>query len=235
MSVENPTDEELKKLEDDKKRLEEEEAKRKLENPDDKALVDKIVAEKVAEAIKDIKTKLDSAYSARDEAVRKATEFEKKEREEQQRKLTEEGKHKEVFDMQIADAEKRYNDLLVRYSSLEQTNLGLSRDNEVRDCLREAKFRSGKAAKMAFQEVSDQLIKNEQGQWVHRTGVSINDFVKSFLADDTNSFLLEAQQSSGMGSGAPTGTPPANQNKSLFAMSQEEVLKMAAEGKLGRK
>jgi hypothetical protein len=136
--------------------------------------------------------------------------------------------------MKIADAEKRYNDLLVETNAVKQQNLELTRDSEVRDCLREAKFRSGKAAKMAFQEIADQLVKNDQGQWVHRTGVSIADFAKAFLADDANSFLLEAKPSSGTGTPAPTGAPSSNQNKSLFAMSQEEVMKLAAEGKLQR-
>jgi hypothetical protein len=200
-------------------------------DPNDQDMIAKLVAEKVAEQLKDIKGKLDSAYDVRDKALKKAEDFEKKEREAQLKKLEEEGKHKEVYEMKLVEKDAAYNELLSKLSVLEQSNLQLSRDSQVRDLLRSTEFRNDKAADMAFHEVVNQIVKNDKGEWVHRSGVSIKDFIASFTADDANSFLLKPKVSSGAGTQTPSGTNN-NTNTSLFKMTQEEVLKLAAEGRL---
>jgi hypothetical protein len=197
----------------------------------DDEMIAKLVADKVAEQLKDIKGKLDNAYSIRDAALKKAEEVEQKERTAQLKKLEEEGKHKEVYDLKLVEKDAAYNELLSKLSALEQTNLQLTRDSQVRDLLRASEFRNEKAFDMAFHEVTNQLVKNEQGLWVHRSGVSAKDFIAAFVADDANSFLLKPKASSG--GGTTTTTPSAGAKpKSLFAMSQAEVLKLASEGKL---
>jgi len=197
----------------------------------DQDMISKLVAEKVAEQLKDIKTKLDNAYSVRDSALKKAEELEKKEREIQLKKLEEEGKHKEVYEMKLVEKDAAYNDLLGKHTTLEQRVLELTRDSQVRDLLRSTEFRNEKAADMAFHEVIGQVIKDDKNNWVHRSGVSIKDFISTFVADEANSFLLKPKASSGGGTQTPTGTPNSTP-KSLFARTQEEVLKLAAEGKL---
>ena len=200
-------------------------------NSQDQDMIAKLVAQQVAENLKDIKSKLDKAYSVRDEALKKAEELEKKEREATLKKLEEEGKHKEVFDMKLVEKDAAYNELLGKYNALEQQNLQLTRDSQVRDLLRGTEFRNERAADMAFQEVIGQVVKDDKGNWVHRSGISIKDFITAFVSDDANSFLLKPKQSSGGGTTTP-GTTKSNTAKSLFEMSQEEVLKLAAEGKL---
>jgi hypothetical protein len=56
--------------------------------------------------------------------------------------------------------------------------------------------------------------------------------VKKFAEDESNSFLLEIKGSNGPGIKATK--PPKASKKSLFEMSQEEVLRLAAEGNLPR-
>jgi hypothetical protein len=197
----------------------------------DQDMIANLVAQQVSEQLKDIKSKLDKAYSVRDDAIKKAEDFEKKEREATLKKLEEEGKHKEVFDMKLVEKDAAYNDLLGKYNALEQNNLQLTRDSQVRDLLRGTEFRNDKAGDMAFHEVIGQVVKDDKGNWVHRSGISIKDFITAFVSDEANSFLLKPKVSSGGGTTTTTASK-GNTSKSLFEMSQEEVLKMAADGKL---
>lgn len=197
------------------------------DNEADKTLVDKLVEERVAEALKPIKSKLDSAFEARDAALKKAAEYEEKERQAELKRLQEEGKHKEAYEMQLAEER-------AKREVAEKRNVELTRDLEVKNTLSGIDFRSTKANEMAYREIVGQLVQNEQGQWVHRSGVTVQEFINSYIADESNAFLLKPKASSGTGgTSVKTQTPPAG-NKSLFAMTQDEVLKMAQEGKLRR-
>jgi len=193
----------------------------------DQDMIEKLVKERAEAELKPIKEKLDSAFSQRDEALRKVAEFEKSQREAEIARLKAEGKEKEAFEKQIAE-ERAAREVL------ERQNIELSRNVEVRAALTGLSFRNAKATDMAFQEVVGQLVRNEQGTWVHRSGISISDFVKAFVEEEDNAFLFAAKKSSGSGSGSPAnkGGSPAGREGSLFAKSQAEVLKMASEGKL---
>ena len=86
---------------------------------------------------------------------------------------------------------------------------------------------------MGYREVISQLVQNEKGEWTHRSGVSIKDFVTTFAGDENNSYLFKSKSNSGNGSESQKETNTnKNQRKSLFGMSQAEVLKLAEEGKL---
>lgn len=195
-------------------------------NKADNDLVQKLVQEKLDSALKDIKEKLDKAYNSRDGALKKIQEFEQKEREAELKRLQDEGKHKEAYEMQLAEEK-------AKRETLEKRNIELTRDIEVRNVLGSQPFRNDNALEMAYREIVGQLVQNEQGVWVHRSGVSVRDFVKSFTDSDENSFLFKPKVSNGGGSSNNTNTSNSSDNKkSLFQMTQEEVLKMAAEGKL---
>ena len=189
-------------------------------NPEIQAMIKSAVAE----AVKDIKTKLDVAYTKRDEALQKVSEFEQKERDLEIKRLQDAGKDREAFELQLAE-------LKANQETLQKRNLELSRDVDARQALSAFAFRSEKAAKMAFDEVTSQLVQNEKGEWVHKSGVAIKDFVKTFAENEDNAFLFKQKQNSGNGS---QNIPPSSNTtkKSLFEMTQDEVLQMAAEGKL---
>jgi len=195
----------------------------------DQDLVEKLVNERVENALKPIKEKLDGAYNARDAALKRISEIEQKEKEERLAKLKEEGKFKEAYEQQLAE-ERAHR------STLEKRNIELTRDIDVKSALSTIEFRNDKALEMAFSEIVGQLVQNEQGQWVHRSGIAIRDFVKAYSEMDTNSFLLKPKANSGGGSSVIASNPvSSSNNKSLFAMSQEEVLRLASEGKLPRR
>lgn len=192
---------------------------------DDEDLVTKLVEERINENLKPIKDKLDGAYAARDEALRKIAEYEQKDKEAELKRLQEEGKHKEAYELQLAE-EKAKREVL------EKRNIELTRDITLRNILNGLAFRSTTASEMAYKEIVDQLTQSENGTWVHRSGVSVDDFVKSFAENDNNSFLFTPKISSGSGSSTVTNTNNSNQPTSIFDMSQDEVLKRAREGKL---
>lgn len=189
-------------------------------NPEIQAMIKSAVAD----AVKDVKVKLDAAYAKRDEALQKVSEFEQKERDLEIKRLQDAGKEREAFELQLAE-------LKANQETLQKRNLELSRDVDTRQALSAFAFRSEKAAKMAFDEVTSQLVQNEKGEWVHKSGVAVKDFVKTFAENEDNAFLFKQKQNSGNGS---QNIPPSSNTtkKSLFEMTQDEVLQMAAEGKL---
>ena len=189
-------------------------------NPEIQAMIKSAVAD----AVKDVKVKLDAAYAKRDEALQKVSEFEQKERDLEIKRLQDAGKEREAFELQLAE-------LKANQETLQKRNLELSRDVDARQALSAFAFRSEKAAKMAFDEVTSQLVQNEKGEWVHKSGVAVKDFVKTFAENEDNAFLFKQKQNSGNGS---QNIPPSSNTtkKSLFEMTQDEVLQMAAEGRL---
>lgn len=203
--------------------------------PKDEELVQKLVDARVAEQVAELKANLDKAYAIRDAAVKKANEFEQKEKAAQVARLKEEGKHKEAFEIEKAA-------LQARLEAAEKRTTELSRDVSVRNALSGLPFRNTDANDMAYNEVVSQLTQNEHGDWVHRSGMSISDFVEAYAKTESKSFLFKTKANSGAGIPAS----PASQaraavasesgaNKSLFNMSQEEVLKLAREGKLPKR
>jgi hypothetical protein len=197
----------------------------KLPEGVDPALIKKLIQEGVDAALAPVKENLDSAYAARDEANKKVAEFEQKERDAEIQRLKDEGKHKEAHEAEIS-ALKATNE------TLKKTNTNLTRDIDVRNVLGQHEFRNNSATEMAFKEVVGGLVQNEQGVWVTKDGSTVEDSVNSFIANEDNAFLLKQKPNTGTGSTATKTTPADDGNKSLFKMSQAEVLQRAAEGKL---
>ena len=92
-------------------------------------------------------------------------------------------------------------------------------------------FRNDTAAEFAYRDVVSQLMQNENGQWVHKTGASIKDFIDSFRKDDDKEFLFKPKQSSGTGQQAShVSTGGFDSNKPLSEMSTDEIMAAAAAG-----
>lgn len=192
--------------------------------------VAELVQAQVADALKPIKASLDSAYAARDEALAKVAKFEKEQRDAELKRLQDEGKHREAYDLEIKQERERRE-------AAEQRNIELTRDLELRNALAAVSkdFRSANAKEMAYREIVSQLVKDSAGAWKHSSGLSIQDFVNGFAEKEENAFLFKQKVSTGGGSGTITPSPGDKTKTSLFAMSQEEVLQLAAEGKLPRR
>lgn len=196
----------------------------------DSDMIAKLVQDRLDAELASIKKSLDGAYKQRDEMQAKVAAFEARERAENLKRLAEEGKHKEAFEIQLAE-ERAAN------AALAKRNTELSRDVAVRESLRALTFRNDKAADMAFKEITSNLVQNEHKEWVHRSGISVREYCEAFSKDEEQSFLFKAKVNSGNGTAATTsgsGTPASTKPKSLFEIPQAEVLRMAAEGKFGR-
>jgi len=195
----------------------------------DADMINKIVQDRIQEELKDIKSKLDKAYGSRDDALRKVAEFEQKEKEAELRRLHDEGKYKEAHEIQLAE-EKAKREVV------EKRNIELTRDIDVKSALGAYTFRNENALGMAFNEVVNQLVRNEQGIWTHRSGISIKDFVKTYVDDENNSFLLKPKPSSGSGSSESKRTDTSSEDSgSLLSLSNEEILKRVREGRLPKR
>lgn len=185
------------------------------------------IAAAVADALKPMKENLDKSYAERDAALQKVAEHEQKEREAEIKSLEEQGKHKEAYEARLAEER-------AAREALEKRNTELTRDVELKGALNAIDFRNKTASDMAYRSLVSDLVRNEQGKWVHKSGTSIEEAVTSYISNEDNAFLLKPKISSG------SGTPPAKQGspgaepKSLFARPQAEVIKMAEEGKLPR-
>jgi len=187
--------------------------------------IEKLIQQRTEEALKDIKNKLDNAYNARDKALEKLAQMERDRKEAELKRMEEEGKHKEVLEHRLLEANAQLEVANKRITEL-------TRDVEVREALSGLPFRNDKAAKIAYREIVDVLVQDEKGVWRHKSGVSIKEWVEAFTKDEDQSFLFKAKSSNGSGTGGITSTTTDSKTGSLFDKSQDEVLKMALEGKL---
>ena len=187
--------------------------------------VQELINTEVSKAIKNIKGNLDNAYAERDAYKAKIAEAEAAKQAAEIAALEKAGKHQEVMQIQM-------NELTKKLESYEQKNTELSRDNAVRAQLNALDFKNEKAAGMAYSDIVGSLTKNADGNWVHSSGVSIQEAVTSYAKDDKNAFLFNVKANAGSGvspSKPAAGSIPA---KSIKEMDQTELLKAIAEGKV---
>jgi hypothetical protein len=190
----------------------------------DASEMDKIVAAKVSEELAQIKEKLNNAYSQRDEAVRKAVTFEEEKKAQEIKQLEDDGKHKEAADIKLTE-------LTARLAERDKQITELTRDNVVKSALKSLDFRNDTAGEFAYRDVVSQLIQDENGQWVHRTGASVKDFIESFRKDEDKEFLFKPKQSSGTGqNSAQTPTGGFDSSKPISEMTTDEIMAAAASG-----
>ncbi len=184
-----------------------------------------LVNDEVAKAIKNIKGNLDNAYNERDTYKAEIAKIKADAQATEIATLEKQGKHQEVMAIQMAELTKKLE-------TYETKNTELSRDNAVRAQLNGLDFKNEKAATMAYGDIVSNLAKNADGEWMHTSGVTINEAVSSYSKDDKNAFLFNVKANAGSGISpvkSAVGTIPT---KSIKDMDQSEVLKAVAEGKL---
>jgi len=181
----------------------------------------------VNERLSKMKANMDRMASERDEALKIKNQMEADAKSAKIKQLEEEGKLQELAEMKIADLE-------AKLKVFEAENVKLNRDNVVNTKLGALDFRNDRSRDMARKDIVDQLVQSEEGAWVHKSGVGINDFIESYSKSEDNSFLFRVKSNSGAGTSAtPSQTSAPSENKSIMDMSTDEVLALAAAGKLG--
>lgn len=184
--------------------------------------IEAIVAERLAK----MKANMDRMAKERDEALKAKAEIEKAKKEAEIARMKEEGKLQEALEMELAEAR-------AKLELFEKETTSLKRDRVVNDALASLDFRNEKSREMARREIVDDLIQDEQGQWVHKSGTSIRDFVESYSKSDDNSFLFRVKANSGAGTNAPAGAPVTETPKKIGELTTQEILNLAAKGQLG--
>lgn len=189
--------------------------------------VEDIVAQRVELELKKIKGKLDTAFSERDTLKAELEALREKEVEREKERLKAENKHIELLEMEKTESSNKV-------AKLEEENTKLTRDIVIRQELSAYPFRNQKAANTAQRDISEDLTRGSDGEWQHKSGKSLAEAVKAYAEDPENSFLLKPKVSSGPGDG-PTAPTAPSESGSLFQKTQEEVLKLASEGKLRKR
>lgn len=184
--------------------------------------IEAIVEERLAK----MKANMDRMASERDEALKLKVELEAKQKEETIARMKEEGKLQEALEMELAEAKAKLD-----VYAKETTQL--KRDGVLNDALAGMEFRNEKSRDMARREIVDQLVQNEDGQWVHSTGSNIRDYVEAYSKSEDNSFLFRVKSNTGAGTGNPAGAPSTDVSKPISEMSTQEILALASKGKLG--
>ena len=190
--------------------------------------VSKMVQAQVDAQLKEIKSKLDNAYAARDQAATKAAELEEQQRLANVKRLEDEGKHTEVAQLKIAHLEGQLNAAKTRVTEL-------TRDSAVDSAISGLSFQSPAAAKAARREIIDQLVCNEEGAWTHKTGVSIKDAISAFEKQEENAFLFKPKQTSGSGfdgTGKSVDISQGLNGRKMMDIPIQEMLQLVAAGKV---
>ena len=197
----------------------------KTETKEEKVDIKSLVDAEVSKAIKNIKVNLDSAYKERDEALAQVQQTKADKQKAEIEALEKAGKHSEVMQMKL-------NELNTKLETYEQKNTELSRDNAVRTQLNSLNFKSDKAAKMAYSDIVGSLKKDASGNWVHETGLSIEDAVSSYAKDDNNAFLFSVKANAGTGINPAKPASGNNPVKSIKEMSTDELLSNIEKGNI---
>lgn len=203
------------------------ELKKKLEESTDEEKVNLLVKAKVDEKLKDIKTKLDNAYTTRDAALKEASDLKQEKREAEIKKLQEEGKHKEAAELEKAT-------LKAEKETLEKRVIELTRDNNVKDAIAAYTFKTAKAKELAISTIIDELKVGEDGVWAHKSGISLSEYVTKFAEDEDNEFLFKSKANNGSGHHKVDGKEEKDKKKtSIFDEKQEDVVLRVAK-RLGK-
>lgn len=193
-------------------------------NPEISAEMENIIKARVEEQLAGVKRQLDAAYGARDEANRKAAALEEQRKAAELAALEAAGKTQEALQMRLAAAEAREKSLAEQLSTLK-------RDAILSQAVSSLEFRNGRSRDMALQDLKANMVQDANGNWVHRTGAQLADFVKAYATDPENSFLFQPKPSSGGGSQG--GHNPVPANKPITEMTTQELLAAAQSGRFG--
>lgn len=185
------------------------------------------IEQAVQERLAQMKSNMDRMAKERDEALKKAAEIEQAKKQADIKRLEEEGKLQEALEMKLAEAE-------ARLKVYEEENTKLNRDSVVNSKLANLDFRNERSRQMAYRDIVEQLVQDENGSWVHKNGTSIQEFIDSYSKSEDNSFLFRVKTNSGAGTGSPAAPSNTTEKKSLSQMSTQEVLALAAKGQLGQ-
>ena len=186
-----------------------------------------VLAALVAEEVKSLKASLDKAFKVRDETQKENLKLKQTQKELETKRLKDEGKHLEVATLRIAELEEREKTLEARLIAVE-------RDRELERVLAPLDFQSDFARDAAVSSIKSELVQDEDGTWVHRSGASLSEYVKAFTKDPQKAFLFKPKNNQGPGVDPNKHQGSKGRPAKLTGLSTEELLKQASQGNLGK-
>jgi len=199
--------------------------------PDPDAVSD-MVNKLVSEQLAPIKSKLDSAFEERDAAKAEVSKLREAGKQAEIQRLQDDGKEVEALRLQHSELEGKYDALL-------EQNTKLSRDQLVDNAIAGLSFKNESAKRMAKSEIVGDLMKTEDGQWIHKSGVSVKDAVEVYSKERDKSFLFQPKPSSGAGS-VQSGVGQTNvdnnapyMTKAIGDLTTEEMMAAQNAGRFG--
>ena len=185
-----------------------------------------LLKQMVADELKQMKSNVDKAYKQVEAVTRENTRLKAESQDKQRKQLEDEGKHYEAEKLKNAELSETVKILQERLTSV-------TRDRELEKHLSSLEFRNDYARETAFSNILQELVQDTDGAWVHKSGASIPDYLKAFVKDPNKEFFFKPKENSGAGSTSAKNTAAAGRPKSLSGLSSEELLNLAANGKLG--
>lgn len=203
----------------------------------DPVKMEELIEKAVNERLAPIKESLNSAYSERDEAKREAAAIKQQAHEAQLAALKEEGKESEALKLQLSDLQGKYDALLSKQTEL-------SRDNTISDAIAGLEFKNDTARKLALAEISKDLVQDEAGNWVHKSGISVQEYADFMKSSDEYAFLIKQPTSSGPSEPVAGQQPRAPgvvkhdpnapyMTKPIMELTSEEAIMAAQAGRFG--
>jgi hypothetical protein len=180
----------------------------------------------VAEELKQMKANVDKAYKKAEELTRENARLKAEGQEKQRKQLEDEGKHYEAAKLKLAEYEETIKIQTEKLTSI-------TRDRELERHLASLDFRNDFARETAFKTILPELVQDEDGSWVHKSGASVNDYLKAFAKDPNKDFLFKPKENSGAGSSSNKNSASMGRPKKLDGLTTEELLSLADSGKLG--
>jgi hypothetical protein len=181
---------------------------------------------RVAERLADMKSKMDAMNEKLREKEREAARLAEMKKQAEIKALEDAGQHTQAMERRLTESQEKLK-------AAEELITRLTRDSQLKEALRDVPFRNNTAAEFAYKVLVDELVKDGDGQWVHRSGVPIKDYVDIFSKDADYSFLIKPKPTSGVGSESG-GAPQPSSKKNPLEMTSQELLAAAAAGRFGK-
>lgn len=214
------TDEQKAAIEAELREKLEDELKQKFQSENEE-IIEKIAEERLAK----MKANMDKMDKQLKDTIAENTRWKDKAKEAERKRLEDEGKHLELAEMKNAELKEQVK-------LLEEKLTGLTRDRTVEKAISSLEFRNDFARETAFNAIVNQLEQTSEGDWRHKSGASIEDYIKVFVKDERHEILFKPKSNSGTGAN-PSGTGKPKSTKSITEMSTLEMLEAAERGDLG--
>lgn len=186
------------------------------------------VTQRVQEELRQMKSNMDKAYAKITDLTKENTVLKDREKELSRKRLADEGKHLELKELELTELKEKLR-------LAEEKYVRTTRDSTLQSALSSLDFRNEFARNLAFKEIVGELEQEEDGTWIHQSGVPLQEYVRTFSKEPQREFLFKPRENQGSGTSKTenAGRNSKGRPKTLDGLSISEILQLAEEGRLG--